>query len=238
MLLIGHDTVVEGLDGHMYKKTAIIRSVAGFGDYEGREHLMLIDKFLTAYDYSNSLIIKNIENPSISTPIVGEFLDRVGYCRTNEKGAILISPEEKDIYLYDMNDGSQKRVIHSACPCTKQIFTNAQTNLYATVGGGFIPSGKRRFVIDLYDQNFEKIHSYIGHGWTVTSVAFSPDGTRMVSMFHDNTVRVWDTHTGKELCRILVENSYSDTDFAVFAGNGKKVLLYVDESLYLYNLTE
>ena len=31
-----------------------------------------------------------------------------------------------------------------------------------------------------------------GHTNYVTSVAFSPDGTRIVSGSHDNTVRVWD----------------------------------------------
>jgi WD40 repeat protein len=38
-----------------------------------------------------------------------------------------------------------------------------------------------------------------GHTWPVYSVAFSPDGTRIVSGSDDNSVRVWDASTGAEL---------------------------------------
>ncbi|KAJ7314193.1 quinon protein alcohol dehydrogenase-like superfamily, partial [Mycena albidolilacea] len=37
-----------------------------------------------------------------------------------------------------------------------------------------------------------------GHGNSVWSVAFSPDGTRIVSGSSDNTVRIWDAATGTE----------------------------------------
>jgi WD40 repeat protein/tRNA A-37 threonylcarbamoyl transferase component Bud32 len=38
-----------------------------------------------------------------------------------------------------------------------------------------------------------------GHTDAVTSVAFTPDGRRIVSGSRDNTVRVWDTATGQEM---------------------------------------
>jgi WD40 repeat protein len=41
-----------------------------------------------------------------------------------------------------------------------------------------------------------------GHSGTVTSVAFSPDGKRVVSQSWDNTVRVWDAETGTVLQRL------------------------------------
>jgi WD40 repeat protein len=34
-----------------------------------------------------------------------------------------------------------------------------------------------------------------GHGYNVVSVAYSPDGTQIVSGAHDKTVRIWDVST-------------------------------------------
>jgi WD40 repeat protein len=38
-----------------------------------------------------------------------------------------------------------------------------------------------------------------GHSSIVTSVAYSPDGKHIVSGSCDNTVKVWDSQTGKEV---------------------------------------
>jgi WD40 repeat protein/serine/threonine protein kinase len=45
----------------------------------------------------------------------------------------------------------------------------------------------------------QEIHTLPGHTKEVTSVAFSPDGTRLVSASKDNIVKIWNLTTGKEL---------------------------------------
>jgi WD40 repeat protein len=37
-----------------------------------------------------------------------------------------------------------------------------------------------------------------GHQWGVSSAAFSPDGSRIVTASLDQTARIWDTATAKE----------------------------------------
>ncbi len=40
------------------------------------------------------------------------------------------------------------------------------------------------------------------HDYMVNSVAFSPDGKYVVSGSGDNTARVWEASTGKEIARM------------------------------------
>src|SRR5437763_595449 len=48
-----------------------------------------------------------------------------------------------------------------------------------------------------------------GHSGGVTSVAISPDGTTLASGSRDNTIKLWDVATGREL-RTLKGHSNSD----------------------------
>jgi WD40 repeat protein len=53
----------------------------------------------------------------------------------------------------------------------------------------------------------------------VRSVAFSPDGRRLVSGSEDNTVKVWDTDTHRELITL---HGHIDTVYCVaFSQDGK-----------------
>jgi len=43
------------------------------------------------------------------------------------------------------------------------------------------------------------MHTLTGHTGDVRSVAFSPDGTRVVSGSYDNLVKIWNVETGVEV---------------------------------------
>ena len=62
-----------------------------------------------------------------------------------------------------------------------------------------------------------------GHKEHVTSVAFGPDGKRIVSGSGDDTLKVWDARRGKALWTLSHDNEYDVTSVA-FKPDGKRIL--------------
>ena len=61
-----------------------------------------------------------------------------------------------------------------------------------------------------------------GHTGSVYSAAFSPDGKRIVSASWDETVRIWDVQTGKELQKL--EGHTKVVSSASFSPDGKRIV--------------
>jgi len=61
-----------------------------------------------------------------------------------------------------------------------------------------------------------------GHTGWVNSVAFSPDGKRIVTGSRDDTARIWDAETGKELQKL--EGYASTVNSVAFSPDGKRIV--------------
>ncbi|MBQ2787165.1 MAG: PD40 domain-containing protein [Bacteroidaceae bacterium] len=62
-----------------------------------------------------------------------------------------------------------------------------------------------------------------GHTDCVESVAFSPDGKRIVSGSIDKTIRIWDVATGKQIGEPLIGHTYTVLSVA-FSPDGKRIV--------------
>ncbi|KAJ6592977.1 WD40-repeat-containing domain protein, partial [Mycena capillaripes] len=67
-----------------------------------------------------------------------------------------------------------------------------------------------------------------GHTSDVRSVAFSPDGKRIVSGSHDSTVRIWDAETGAAL-REPLEGHTDWVGSVAFSPDGKRIVSGSDD---------
>ena len=78
---------------------------------------------------------------------------------------------------------------------------------FVATGHGFFNSAK------LWDaETGERLRSFRGHTADVTSVAFSQDSKQLLTSAADNTTRLWDFDTRKELCRLV---AFDDGTWAV-----------------------
>ena len=71
--------------------------------------------------------------------------------------------------------------------------------------------------------------AFMTHDGEVTSVAFSPNGKFVVSGGWDNTTRVWETATGKEVARIS-HNGNGRVNLVAFSSDGKYVVSGSDDN--------
>ena len=72
-----------------------------------------------------------------------------------------------------------------------------------------------------------------GHTEVVTSLAFTPDGTRFASASHDKSIKLWDVKTGREMTTLSLQTdrvfciAFSpDSTQLVSAGTDRTVRLW------------
>lgn len=70
----------------------------------------------------------------------------------------------------------------------------------------------------IQDQSYKTLRGHVG---TISTVAVSPDGKRIVSCGLDKTIKIWDSHSGAELMTLLGHESQVN---AVFSPDGKQII--------------
>jgi hypothetical protein len=107
--------------------------------------------------------------------------------------------------LLEVYDGDQRRFMINRSYEDKGEYEAASL----TPDGRYVVSGGGRGALALYRvQDGHKVREFKGHAGGVTCLAVSPDGTRLVSGSLDQTVRLWNVHTGQLLTTVL----YADND--------------------------
>ncbi|NDJ63035.1 MAG: PQQ-binding-like beta-propeller repeat protein, partial [Chloroflexi bacterium] len=82
----------------------------------------------------------------------------------------------------------------------------------------------------------EAVGQYIGTGAAISTAAFSPDGSQIISGSFDNTVALWDTDTAQLLQRF--EGHTDWVEAIAFTPSGREVLsTSFDQTLILWDVT-
>jgi WD40 repeat protein len=122
---------------------------------------------------------------------------------TNSIFGVAVSPDgrwaasggaDAIVILWNLADGTEaRRLTEHDGSISNVAFSPDGQALLATSGN----------VLEIWDVNTgDLIRRFEGHTGGVWRAVFSPDGARLLSAAADNTLRVWDTASGRELRRI------------------------------------
>ncbi|MBR4685041.1 MAG: PD40 domain-containing protein [Candidatus Methanomethylophilaceae archaeon] len=147
-------------------------------------------------------------------------------CFTHDGKRILSSlgfgaPESLSLQVIDVMTG---KVLRTLAGGGTAAFDPHDERIVATSGNA---------VIVLDSQTGEILHILTGHSHPINSVAFSPDGKRIVSASDDWTVKIWDSRTGSLLHsweghqKVVESVSFSpDGRYVASASNDGAIMLW------------
>jgi WD40 repeat protein/serine/threonine protein kinase len=75
------------------------------------------------------------------------------------------------------------------------------------------------YLFTLFNRGLQTLH---GHSFSVRSVAFSPDGQRLATASDDQTARVWDAATGREI--LSLRGHQGGVSSVAFSPDGRRLL--------------
>lgn len=139
--------------------------------------------------------------------------------------AVAYSPDGKRI----LTGGPEDQLIIWDSTTGKQVLSLASAMQFGSVkSAAFSPDGSKVVagsfkVAKIWDSKTGKeLCTLSGHSNLVSSVSFSPDGTRVLTSGSDNMVKLWDAQTGSEL--ITLTGHTADVTAAFFCADRRSLI--------------
>ncbi|MES2461792.1 MAG: caspase family protein [Armatimonadota bacterium] len=153
-------------------------------------------------DYEGRLLLYDAES--------GNLLQTLRWKESSRREAIaFILPigSEKDRILVTRDSGQAAEVDLVSGGLTKKNFGDlieGRVMAAVTADGSLVALGRSDGSIVLWRRDASTAARLLGHTGRISSLRFSPDGRRLISLGMDGMVRFWDVKTGSEQAALLV----------------------------------
>jgi len=151
---------------------------------------------------------------------------------SDDVNAVFFSPDGRQIIS---SDGKTIKLWNAASGREIRSFTDTSnwvTSIALSPDGKYIVSSGGKIIKLWYLASGREIKDFIGHRGNVKAVAFSPNGRQIVSCSHDwnpsdrsnidNTIRIWDVASGREI--IIIESHSESVNSVAFSPDGIRIV--------------
>lgn len=154
-------------------------------------------------------------------PIKGRLLREngyaIGFCKLFDGGTRAVTSDgDYTLRIWESQTGLVERELGLSDPVIKHFAVSLQGDKIATGAGTWqtangVPTYKNFDLQYWHIAERRRIRSSVGHKDSVMAMAFSPDGTRLITGSMDTTARIWDVASGKSLF-LVKEHTQAVTD--------------------------
>ncbi|MBA3872620.1 MAG: protein kinase, partial [Anaerolineae bacterium] len=218
------NTLIQHLDGH----TESVYDVA-FSKDNKTIYSASADKTIRHWQIGNpaeNRIFANLDSSVLSLAI------------SSDSQSLASGSEDGSLILWNTTTGDKICATSGNKSEIWDIAFSPDGKIIATGSGGKnVTSGELSDAsITLWDKSTcHKIRQFIGHTNAVLSVAFSPDGSKLVSSSADHTAQIWDVNTGQELNHLI--DQLDQVTVARFSPDGEYILTgSLDKTMILWDV--
>ena len=170
---------------------------------------------------ANAVVILSVSDGAVLRAFTGHAGSITDLKYSPDGTRLLTGSQDATARIWDVASGQTLYILQHPVFVSAAAFSWDGTRVVTGSRTGSSPGAGVGYIWDA--SSGEKLATLVGHGDTVTSVAFAPGDSAVATGSQDGTARIWDARTGGQQWRS--EWPVSNIRSAVFSSDGSRILM-------------